>query len=103
MCKWCLIVYVMFLSSSFFFVLLSRLTAPFALIPQSIAPLPSPLRRLAYSEGSATLVGPDGDPDGWSVLSNVNVKGMLFDTKVVDVECSVSGGVCTFLYKAILM
>ena len=92
-----LIEYVM--ASPFFFKLilgLFRLTTPFALIPQSIAPLPSPLRRLAYSEGSAVLVGSDGDPDGWSVLSNVNVKGMLFDTKVVDVECSVSNAIPSF-------
>ena len=49
---------------------------------------PSTLRRLAYQEGSQ-LIGPDGDPQGWKILTPIKVKGTLFSVKSVEVECTV--------------
>jgi len=65
-----------------------RLVTNFGYVPTTVPGLPSPLRRLAYSEGNG-LLGPDGDPEGWKVLPPVKVKGALFDGKEVDVDCTV--------------
>jgi len=56
--------------------------------PTTLPDLPSPLRRLAYSEGSP-LIGPEGDPEGWKVLPQVKIRGTLFGTKEVEVDCTV--------------
>ena len=57
-------------------------------MPMTRAGLPSPLRQLAYAEG-APIVGPEGDPEGWKVLSPVKITGTVFDTRKVEVECTV--------------
>lgn len=49
---------------------------------------PSPLRRIAYAEGSP-LIGPEGDPEGWKILPGLKIKGTLFNTKDVEVDCTV--------------
>ncbi|KAI0636046.1 hypothetical protein C8Q77DRAFT_1101044 [Trametes polyzona] len=50
---------------------------------------PSPLRQLAYREGSA-LVGPEGDPEGWKVLPPVTVAGTIFGARQVELQCTVA-------------
>ncbi|KAH8117915.1 hypothetical protein DFH11DRAFT_1571413 [Phellopilus nigrolimitatus] len=61
------------------------LSTSFAYVPRWVAPAPSALRRLAYSDGSP-LIGPEADPEGWHVLPPVKVTGTLFDAKSVEVE-----------------
>ncbi|KAF9477992.1 hypothetical protein BDN70DRAFT_809665 [Pholiota conissans] len=61
----------------------------FAFIPSIVPELPSVLRRLAYSDGSL-LIGPEGDPQGWSVLPPVQIKGTLFNAKDVEVTCTLA-------------
>jgi hypothetical protein len=51
--------------------------------------MPSPLRREAYVEGHS-IIGPDGDPEGWKRLEDVTIKGILFDAKEVEVKYGVS-------------
>jgi len=58
-------------------------------LPITRAEPPSPLRQLAYSEGT-DIVGPDGDPEGWKTLPPVKITGTLFDTRQVDVDCALS-------------
>lgn len=70
----------------------SRLTTSIFYTPLSRAEPPSALRQVAYAEGT-TLVGPEGDPEGWTVLSPVQIKGILFDTRPVEMECTVSSPV----------
>jgi hypothetical protein len=66
------------------------LTTSLGYIPQTRAPAPTLLRHLAYIEGpDAQLAGPEADPDGWHVLPSVNVKGMMFETREVEMECTV--------------
>ncbi|KAI0950800.1 hypothetical protein AcW1_008009 [Taiwanofungus camphoratus] len=50
---------------------------------------PSPLRQAAYAEGS-TLIGPEGDPEGWKVLSPAKVTGTLFDSRQVELQCTLA-------------
>lgn len=50
---------------------------------------PSILCVLAYEEGRPPL-GPEADPEGWIVFPPLNVSGMLFDTRSVNVQYSVS-------------
>lgn len=35
------------------------------------------------------MIGPEGDPEGWKVLPPVKVTGTVFDTRKVEVECTV--------------
>lgn len=56
--------------------------------PATFPDPPSTLRSLAYQEGSQ-LIGPDGDPQGWKILTPIKVKGTLFSVKPVEVECTV--------------
>ncbi|KAI0749677.1 hypothetical protein C8Q80DRAFT_1163385 [Daedaleopsis nitida] len=65
------------------------LTTPFAYLPITRATAPSALRQLAYAEGNA-LVGPLGDPEGWKVLPPVKLAGTIFDTRQVEVECTLA-------------
>ncbi|CDO77950.1 hypothetical protein BN946_scf184720.g4 [Trametes cinnabarina] len=58
-------------------------------LPMVRAESPSPLRQLAYREGSG-LVGPDGDPDGWKVLTPVTVMGTIFGARQVELQCTVA-------------
>ncbi|KAJ7707366.1 hypothetical protein B0H17DRAFT_1032510 [Mycena rosella] len=65
------------------------LTTNFAYFPITQPEPPSPLRQLAYREGTE-LLGPKIDPDGWKVLQPLKVKGKLFDAKEVVVECTLA-------------
>lgn len=65
-----------------------RVVTNFGYHPTTLPDPPSPLRRLAYSEGSP-LIGPEGDPEGWKVLPQVKIRGTLFGTKEVEVDCTV--------------
>ncbi|KAJ7094274.1 hypothetical protein C8R44DRAFT_645459, partial [Mycena epipterygia] len=65
------------------------LTKNFAYLPLIQPEPPSPLRQLAYTEGSE-LIGPEGDPAGWKVLQPFKFKGKLFDAKEIDVECTLA-------------
>jgi len=53
-----------------------------------VAEPPSPLRRIAYSDGSGVL-GPDLDLEGWKVLKPVHLQARL-EGKVVDITIKVS-------------
>ncbi|KAJ7261800.1 hypothetical protein B0H12DRAFT_1105794 [Mycena haematopus] len=65
------------------------LTTSFNYLPLTQPEPPSPLRQLAYKEGTE-LIGPEGDPAGWKVLQPVKFKGKLFDTKEVELECTIA-------------
>jgi hypothetical protein len=65
-----------------------RLGTSFVYLPRSRANPPSPLREAAYREG-VPLIGPESDPVGWKVLQPVKIKGTIFDTREVEVECTV--------------
>ncbi|KAJ7596541.1 hypothetical protein C8J56DRAFT_849981 [Mycena floridula] len=65
------------------------LSPNFAFIPTSVAGLPSSARQLAYRTGTP-LLGPEDDPDGWSVLLPVKMKGMLFSTREIQVQCTLA-------------
>jgi len=58
-------------------------------LPTTFPDPPSALRRLAYQEGSQ-LIGPDGDPQGWKILTPIKVKGTLFGIKPVEMECTLA-------------
>ena len=60
----------------------------FVYIKSIRAPLPSELRRAAYAE-NGQLAGPDADPEGWKVLPAVKVAGTLFETRSIDLDCTV--------------
>jgi hypothetical protein len=60
----------------------------FVLLVRTVADSPSPLRQLAYSEGTPVL-GPDIDPAGWKVHPPVSIVGTLFSTRPVEVSCTV--------------
>ncbi|KAA1477189.1 hypothetical protein DENSPDRAFT_884883 [Dentipellis sp. KUC8613] len=60
----------------------STLSTNFVYLPNSVAEQPSALREVAYREGSA-LPGPQEDPEGWKVLSAVELKGHLFGSRPV--------------------
>ena len=53
------------------------------------APPPSILRHICSVE-SSPLVGPEGDPDGWTVFEPVTVKGKIFTSRSVELKCTVS-------------
>lgn len=55
---------------------------------------------LAYEDGRPPL-GPEADPEGWSVFPPLNVSGTLFNTRPVNVQYSVSVHVLGF-YDACL-
>ncbi|KAI0258402.1 hypothetical protein BC834DRAFT_975183 [Gloeopeniophorella convolvens] len=64
----------------------NKLFTSFVFLPRSAADPPSPLRSLAYAEGG-TLLGPDADPEGWTVHDPVQITGTLFNTRDVGVQC----------------
>ncbi|KAI0649771.1 hypothetical protein C8Q79DRAFT_940660 [Trametes meyenii] len=44
---------------------------------------PSPARQIAYLENTP-LIGPDGDPDGWTCLEPLRILGSVFSTRTVE-------------------
>ncbi|KAI9000455.1 hypothetical protein BD414DRAFT_1082 [Trametes punicea] len=65
------------------------LSTTFVYLPLIHAEPPSPLRQLAYKEGTA-LIGPEGDPDGWKLLPPVPVVGTVFGARQVELQCTVA-------------
>ncbi|TBU40330.1 hypothetical protein BD309DRAFT_967722 [Dichomitus squalens] len=65
------------------------LATTFVYMPLIRADPPSPLRELSYREG-VPLIGPQGDPGGWKVFPSVKVAGTLFDTRTVELECTLA-------------
>ncbi|KAK0446289.1 hypothetical protein EV421DRAFT_1933444 [Armillaria borealis] len=61
----------------------------FAYVPLRFAQPPSPLRQLALREGSL-LPGPNIDPEGWQTSEPIKISGVLFNTKRVEAECTLS-------------
>ncbi|EIW83921.1 hypothetical protein CONPUDRAFT_51562 [Coniophora puteana RWD-64-598 SS2] len=50
---------------------------------------PSPMRQKAYKE-NLRLIGPDGDPEGWHVCAPVTVSGTVFESRKVEVSCTLA-------------
>jgi hypothetical protein len=45
--------------------------------------------KLAYTEGTP-LPSPKQDTEGWKMLPKINIEGILFGEKKVEVQCQVS-------------
>ncbi len=43
------------------------------------------------------LIGPDADPEGWRTYDPIVVRGVMFKTRPVQVECAVSTSVLSIL------
>lgn len=55
-----------------------------------LRPKPPPItRQLAYQTG-CPLIGADGDPQSWRTLPPATVRGTVFNSRVVDLTCTVS-------------
>lgn len=61
----------------------------FVYIPVKRPPPASPLRQVAYRNWTS-LVGVEGDPEGWHTVEPVIIKGNLFGDHQVEVQCTVS-------------
>jgi hypothetical protein len=61
----------------------------FGYVPLSFPPRPSRTREIAYLNGVVPL-GPLYDPEGWSVLPEVELHGMAFEQRKVTIKCYVS-------------
>jgi hypothetical protein len=61
------------------------LATDFAYVPITKPELPSPMLQKAYKE-NISLVGPEGDPEGWYILPSVTVTGTLFGAKRGNVD-----------------
>ncbi len=65
-----------------------RIPAQFGYVPITRpSPLPT-LRRLAYAQGTP-LIGPTGDPDGWHSSEAIRMKGLVFNTRPLHMDCQV--------------
>ncbi|CAE7063237.1 unnamed protein product [Rhizoctonia solani] len=62
---------------------LVELQTLFSYISRERAPPPSPLREVAYYQGS-TPPGPEADPDGWKPCDTINAKGVIFGNREVN-------------------
>jgi hypothetical protein len=60
----------------------------FGYLPITRADTPSRLRQLSYMDNSP-VVGPEGDPEGWTVHAPIKVTGTLFGTRQVEVDLCV--------------
>jgi hypothetical protein len=67
----------------------SRFGTILAYVPCIRPEPPSPLRQLAYQEGSP-IMGPDIDTDGWKTLESVSINGTVFNDRLVKAKCTVS-------------
>src|SRR5882757_4516383 len=68
---------------------LTRIHAAFNYIPFIIPGPPSPLRQLAYEQGSP-LWGPGADPAGWHECGIIKLKGSVDRFRDTGVYCTVS-------------
>ncbi|CAE6514868.1 unnamed protein product [Rhizoctonia solani] len=62
---------------------LVELQTLFSYVSRERAPPPSPLRELAYYQGS-TPPGPEADPNGWKTCGTINAKGVIFGKRAVN-------------------
>jgi len=65
------------------------LSTSWVYLPITRAEPPSHLRQISYGEGSP-LIGPEGDPEGWKVLPPIKVSGTIFNTRQVEVQCTIA-------------
>ncbi|KAL5486113.1 hypothetical protein ACEPAI_7157 [Sanghuangporus weigelae] len=65
----------------------SKLGTHFGFAPRTRPPAPSLFRQLAYQD-NRPLVDPNGDPDGWTVLPPILVRGKLFGVRMVEAICT---------------
>ncbi|KAF9048579.1 hypothetical protein BJ165DRAFT_1032607 [Panaeolus papilionaceus] len=63
-----------------------EITIPINYIPVIIPPPIPHLRQMAYHDGDPIL-GPSIDPDGWTAVEPVRIKGKLFQKRLVEVTC----------------
>ncbi|KAF9475101.1 hypothetical protein BDN70DRAFT_996645 [Pholiota conissans] len=63
-----------------------RIPAQFGYIPITLPPPLPPLRRLAYEQGTP-LIGPTSDPDGWHASETIRMRGSIFNTRSLHMEC----------------
>jgi len=56
-------------------------------LPYWRAESPSLLRRTAYQNGTP-LLGPEADPDGWKPLPTVTITGTLFNSREIELQCT---------------
>lgn len=61
----------------------------FAYTPIVRPEAPSILRQIAYLENTA-LLGPEEDPEGWTTLMPIKIRGTIFHARELDVTCTVS-------------
>ncbi|KAF7312540.1 hypothetical protein MIND_00267900 [Mycena indigotica] len=67
----------------------SRVQTIFNYIPATRPPSPSPLRQLAYQQGTQ-LQGPEADPAGWYQLPPLTIRGTAFNKRRVEATCQLS-------------
>ncbi|EMD36827.1 hypothetical protein CERSUDRAFT_83847 [Gelatoporia subvermispora B] len=61
----------------------------FAYTPIIRPEAPSLLRQISYLE-SAPLPGPEEDPEGWTTLKSIKIRGTIFHAREIDVTCTLS-------------
>lgn len=66
-----------------------RIKTAFGYVPSSRPELPSMLRQLAYQQNTP-LPGPHYDPQGWKSLRPVPTRGVMYKSRRVEVQCTVS-------------
>jgi hypothetical protein len=66
-----------------------RIKTAFGYVPSSRPELPSVLRQLAYQQNTP-LPGPHYDPQGWKTLRPVPARGVMYKSRQVEVQCTVS-------------
>ncbi|KAG7451337.1 uncharacterized protein BT62DRAFT_927015 [Guyanagaster necrorhizus] len=67
----------------------SHIKTAFGYVPSSRPDAPSVLRQASYSE-NLPLMGPDVDPEGWRTHDPVVIRGIMFKTRPVQIECTIS-------------
>ncbi|KIJ67028.1 hypothetical protein HYDPIDRAFT_109020 [Hydnomerulius pinastri MD-312] len=65
------------------------LTTNFAYIPLLRPEPPSPMIQKAFKE-NLPLVGPEGDPNGWHALPTVTIQGTIFESRSIEVACTLA-------------
>lgn len=65
-----------------------RIPAQFGYVPVTRPGPFSPLRRLAYAQGTS-LIGPTGDPHGWHSSEVIHLEGTVFNTRPLRTSCQV--------------
>ena len=66
----------------------ARVASPLTYTQRIQPGLPSPARQLAYLQGNP-LLGPVDDPQGWHTLTPVDMRGKVFESEDVTLQCTV--------------